>query len=75
MRKVFDIYLRTAILFPSIHYEEDGLLDKLRYLSFAKFYSYYLCIFLQITHIHVINQNSLIISLQENLSKSEIISL
>lgn len=35
MRKVFDIYLRTTILFPSIHYEGDGLLDKLRYKSLA----------------------------------------
>lgn len=55
MRKVFDIYLRTAMLFPSIHYEEDGLLDKLRYLSrsqsftriiyiyFYKSYTYMVC--------------------------------
>jgi len=74
MRKVFDIYLRTTMLFPSIHYEEDGLLDKLCYLSRSQSFArtIYTCFYKSHTWF-VINQNLLELShckkIYLNLSK------
>lgn len=77
MRKVFDIYLRTAVLFPSIYYEEDESFDKLRYLSPPYSFTLIIYVYFYKSHTHKICDQSKFINykLQGNLSKCEIILL